>query len=112
MLLTLQQATTGAHFCQRLLNTRRKVWVSLLWGHCSLLLGPGAHKLFVCAFQESVSLVLCKFWQLYGEIMVTSSKRAYAITHICCTQSPYPCGRPLLTHTLAGDTQIQFWLSL
>ena len=24
------------------------VWVSLLWGHCSFLLGPGAHKvLFV-----------------------------------------------------------------
>ena len=26
----------------RLLDTHRQVWVSLLWGHCSFLLGPGA----------------------------------------------------------------------
>ena len=53
-------------------------------------------------------------------LMVTSSKRAYAIptsaapshTQICCTQSPCPCGRPLLTCTSAEDTQTQFWLSL
>ena len=32
----------------------------------------------VCALQESVSPVLCKFWQLYGGLMETSSKRAYA----------------------------------
>ena len=32
----------------RLLDTPGQVWVSLLWDHCSLLLGPGAHKvLFV-----------------------------------------------------------------
>ena len=36
-------------------------------------------------------------------LMVTSSKRAYAITQVCCTQSPWSCGRPLLTHTSAGD---------
>ena len=34
--------------CQRLLDTHRQVWLNLLWGHCSFLLGPGAHKvLFV-----------------------------------------------------------------
>ena len=27
-------------------------------------------------------------------------------------QSPCPCSSPLLTHTSAGDTQTQFWLSL
>ena len=33
---------------RRLLDTHRQVWVSLLWSHCSFLLGPGAHKvLFV-----------------------------------------------------------------
>ena len=33
---------------QRLLDTHGQVWVSLLWGHCSFLLGPGAHTvLFV-----------------------------------------------------------------
>ena len=36
------------HASTRLLDTPRQVWVSLLWGHCSFLLGPGAHKvLFV-----------------------------------------------------------------
>ena len=49
----LQQATTNPCFCQRLLDTHRQVWVSLLWCHCSFLLGPGIHKvLFVC-FQRS-----------------------------------------------------------
>ena len=28
------------------------------------------------------------------------------------TQSPCPCSSPLVTHTSAGDTQAQFWLSL
>ena len=43
--LTLQQATTSARDS---LDTHRQVWVSLFWGHCSLLLGPGVHKvLFV-----------------------------------------------------------------
>ena len=56
---TLQQATTDPHFHWRLLETRRQVWVSLLWG--SLLLSPGSWctKVF-CALQESVSPVLCK----------------------------------------------------
>ena len=46
--LTLQQATADPHLHQRLLDTHRQVWVSLFWGHCSFLLGPGVHKvLFV-----------------------------------------------------------------
>ena len=46
--LTLQQATADPHLHQRLLDTHRQVWVGLLWGHCSFLLSPGAHKvLFV-----------------------------------------------------------------
>ena len=48
LLLTLQQATADPHLRWRLLDTPRQVWVSLLWGHCSSLLCPGAHKvLFV-----------------------------------------------------------------
>ena len=38
-------------------------------------------------------------------LMVTSSKRAYArgcVTQVCCTQSPCPCGKPLLTHASAA----------
>ena len=41
-------------------------------------------------------------------LMVNSSKKAYAthcVTQVCCTQSPGPCGKPLVTHASAGDTQ-------
>ena len=45
---TLKQATANPHLCQRLLDAHGQVRVSLLWGPCSFLLGPGAHKvLFV-----------------------------------------------------------------
>ena len=47
---TLQQATAGGdpRLRRRLLDIPGQVWVSLLWGHCSLLPSPGAHKvLFV-----------------------------------------------------------------
>ena len=40
----MQQATIDPCLCWRLLDAHREVWVSLLWGHCSFLLGPGAHK--------------------------------------------------------------------
>ena len=30
------QATTNPHLLWRILDTHRQVWVSLLWGHCSL----------------------------------------------------------------------------
>ena len=40
-----QQATANTHLHWRLLDTHRQVSVSLLWGHCSFLLGPGTHKL-------------------------------------------------------------------
>ena len=45
---TLHRATSDPHLCWSLLDTHGQVWVSLLWGHCSFLLGPGEHKvLFV-----------------------------------------------------------------
>ena len=45
---------------------------------------------FVCALLESVSPVLCKFWQLYGGLMATSSKRAYAIPRSAAPKAPAP----------------------
>ena len=45
---TLPHATTDPCLHQRCHDTHRQVWVSLLWGHCSFLLGPGVLKvLFV-----------------------------------------------------------------
>ena len=79
----------------------------------SLLLSPGSWcTRFCCALQESVSLVLCKFWWLYGGVSGNLLQEGLCHTQVYCTQSPCPCGRPLLTCTSSGDTQTQFWLSL
>ena len=56
--------------------------------------------------------VLCKFWQLYGGVNGNLLQEGLFHTQVCCTQSPCPSGRPLLTCTCAGDTQTQFCLSL
>ena len=79
----------------------------------SLLLSSGSWcaQGSVCALQDSVSPVLCKFWWLYGGVNGNLLQEGLCHTWICCTQSPCPCSRPLLTCTLAGDTQTQFWLS-
>ena len=74
--LALQQATTDPRFRQRLLDTHGQVWVSLLWGHCCFLLGPGAQG-SVCALQESVSQSCVSSGSSMLGLMVTSSKRAY-----------------------------------
>ena len=79
----------------------------------SLLLSPGSWctRGFVCALQESVSPVLCKFWWLYGGVNGDLLQEGLCHIQVCCTQSPCPCRSPLLTHTFAGDTQTQFWPS-
>ena len=68
----------------------------------SLLLSPGSWwaQDFVCAFQESVSPVLCKFWRLYGGVNGDLLQEGLCHTQVCCTQRPCPCSSPLLTHTL------------
>ena len=82
----------------------------------SLLLSPGSWwaQGFVCALLESVSSVLCKFWQLYGGVNGDLLQEGLCHTQVCCTQSPCLCGKPLLTHTSVGDIQtlIGRWLSL
>ena len=68
----------------------------------SLLLSPGSWCIqgSVCALQESVSQSCVSSGGSVMALMATSSKRAYAITQVCCTQRPCPCSSPLLTHTL------------
>ena len=87
---TLQQATAYPHLHWRLLDTHRQVWVSLVW---SLLLSPGSQctQGSVCAFQEPVSPVLCKFWQLYGGVNGNLLQEGLCHTQVCCTQNPCPC---------------------
>ena len=59
----------------------------------------------VCALQESVSPVLCKFWHFYGGVNGELFQEGLCLTQVCYTQSSCPCGRPLLTCTSAGDIQ-------
>ena len=66
----------------------------------SLLLFPGSW----CT-EESVSPVLCKFWQLYGGVNGDLLQEGLCHTQVSCTQSLCPCGRPLPTHASARD----FW---
>ena len=87
-----------------------QVWVSLLWAHCSFLLGPGVHKF--CLFSPSaVSPVSCKFWWLYGGVKGSLLQEGLCHSQVCCTQSSCPCGSPLLTRTSTGDTKVQLCLS-
>ena len=57
-------------------------------------------------------LIWCKFWQLYGGIIGILLREDLCHSQVCCTQSSYLCGSPLLTCTSTGDTQTQFCLSL
>ena len=92
---TLQQATTNPCLCQRLLDTRGQVQVSHLWGHCSFLLGPGAHRIPSKNLFPSPG----KFWRLYGRVDGDILQEGLCHTWVYCTQSPCPW-------------RTQFWLSL
>ena len=80
----------------------------------SLLLSPGSWytHVSVYALQESVSPVLCKFWQLYGGVNGALLQEGLYHTQVYCTQSPSPFNSPLMTRTSAEDIQTQFRLSL
>ena len=86
---TLQQATANPCLHWRLLDTHRQVWVSLLWSHCSFLLDPGVHKVL---FLPSRSLFPQSCVSSGGSmgLMVTSSKRAYAMPRSAAPRAPAP----------------------
>ena len=73
----------------------------------SLLLSLGSWRAqgSVCALQESVSPVLYKFWRLCVGVNGDLLQKGLCYTQVCCTQSPCPCGSPLLTCTSTGDAQ-------
>ena len=102
---TLEQATINPCLHWTFLDTHRKVWVSLLWDHCSFLLGPGAHTRFCLCPPRVYFPALCKFWQLYGEVNGDLLQEGLCHTQVCYTQSSCPCGSPLLTQTVTGDAQ-------
>ena len=103
--LTLHQASANPCLCKRLLDTHGQVWVSLLWGHYSFLLGPGTHKvLFVPSknlFPKSCVSSVGSMVGVNGDLL----QERLSHTQVCCTQRSCPCSRPLLTCTSSGDTQ-------
>ena len=84
---TLQKATANPCLRRRLLDIHGPVWVSLLWGHCSFLPGPSAHK-FLFVSSKSLFPLSCVIsgTSMVG-LMATSSKRALH-TQVCCAKSP------------------------
>ena len=87
---TLQQATTDALLPQRLLDTLRQVWVSLLWHHCSFLLGPGTHKILFVPSKNLFPLSCVSSGGSMVGSMVTLSKRAYATRRSAAPRAPPP----------------------
>ena len=106
----LQQAIASPRLHWRLLDTPGQVWVSLLWGHCSFS-WVLVHTRFCLCPPRVCFPILCRFWWLYGRV---NGDLLQDLCHMqfCCTQSPCPCGSPLLTRTSTGDIQTQFCLSL
>ena len=98
---TLQQATANPCLHWRLQDTHGQVWVSLLWGHCSFLLGPGAHKVL---FVPSKSLFPQSYVSSGGfmvGLMATSFKGAYAIPRSAAPRAP----APVAVHCWPGPLQ-------
>ena len=109
----LQLDTTDPRHCQRLLDTHGWVWVSVLWGHCSFLLGPSAHKvLFVPSMSLFPQSCVSSGGSMVG-LMVISSRGAYAIPRSALPRGPAPTAghcwpippQEILKHTKAGLTQ-------
>ena len=101
-------ATQCPRPCSRPLLTHTSAGDSwTLTGKSEAVSSPGCWctQGFVCALQESVSLVLCTFWQIYGGINGDLLEEGLCQNQVCYTQSPSPCFRPLPTLTFVGDTQ-------
>ena len=81
---TLQPATADPCLRWRLLDTLGRS----LMGPLLLSAGSWCTQGFVCALQESVSPVLCKFWQPYGEVNGDLLQEGLFHIQIYCTQSP------------------------
>ena len=70
------------------LDTHRQVWVSLLRGHCSFLLGPGAYKVLFVPSKSLFPLSWVSSGSSVVELMATSSKTAYAIPRSAAPRAP------------------------
>ena len=87
---TLQQATADPRLHQRLLDAHGKVWVSLLWGHCSFLLGPGVHKVLFVPCKSLIPQSCVSSGGCMMGLMAITLRRAYAIPRSAAPRAPAP----------------------
>ena len=89
---SLQQATAAPHLHRRPRGTHGKSG-----SVPSVATAPSPRSWcsqgFACALPESVP-ILCKFWQLYGGLMASSSKRARATPRSAAPRAPAPAAVP------------------
>ena len=91
----LSAPNPAAGHCQptprlRLLDTHGQVWVSLLWGHCSFLLGPDVYKVLFVPYKSLFPQSCGSSGGSMVSLMATSSKRAYAIPKSAEPRAPAP----------------------
>ena len=114
---TLKRATDAPPLCGRVLDTHGRVWVSFLWGHRSFLLGPGAHKVLFVPSKSLFSQSCVSSGGSMGGLMVTSSKRAYAIPRSAAPTAPaaghcWPVPPQVSFHSNPKERQCQRMLKL
>ena len=80
----------------------------------SLLLSPGSWcaQDLVCALQESVSPVLCKFWQFYGGVNGNPLQEALCHSEVTAPRVPAPEAGHYWPVPPQEILKTQFWLSL
>ena len=105
--LTLQQATANPCLHQRFLDVHRQVWVSLFWGHCSFLLGPGAHKVLFVSSKSLFPQSCVSSGGFMVGLMATSSKKAYVTPSSAAPRASAPAvaTADLYLVWVTGDTQ-------
>ena len=87
---SLRQASADPRLCWRLLDTHRQVWASLMRGPCSFLLGPGAHKVLFLPSKSLFPQSCVSSGASMVGLMVTSSKRTYAILKSAAPRASAP----------------------
>ena len=87
---TLERATANPHLHWRTLDTHGHVWASLLWGHCSFLLGRGAHKILSVPSKSLLPQSCVSSGASMVGLTMTSSMRSYAIPRAAAPRVPAP----------------------
>ena len=86
--LSAPDLAAGHHWPTTLTETLGHSWASLgqsFVGSLLLSLRSLFTQGFVCALQESVSPVLCKFWWLYDGVNGNLLQEGLCHTQVCCT---------------------------